>query len=302
MYDVKNYSQQQLYALLLLDATSLSTYKEISLSLLQSYVRRVQTNLCGCVSLTIVAVPRHRLHCTERRLRQDKIDNRHNGQRPCSSSHTPRRVQTGSNLVVISSPEHEIKAFSRGPGVENTASGSRHFLIRLERGQEKEVVLEIRSYTHVTFLYLKIDTIKCTMYYLFTMQTGSKLVQRVYSTVASKDSIRDAVRAANISVMEKMQSPELYLTDVTLAKECIPSIANRKVIVASGPPTEWSKRHEIQKGAIIGQVLFEKWADSPPAARKLLDDQTIKVESCNEHDTVGPLTGTFLFIKIILFV
>lgn len=115
--------------------------------------------------------------------------------------------------------------------------------------------------------------------------------------MASKGSIRDAVRAANISVVEKMQSPELYLTDVALAKECIPSIANRKVILASGPPTEWSKRHEIQKGAIIGQVLFEKWADSPQAARKLLDDQTIKVESCNEHDAVGPLTGTFLFIK-----
>lgn len=41
MYDVKNYSQQQLYALLLLDATSLSTYKEISLSLLQSYCQDI---------------------------------------------------------------------------------------------------------------------------------------------------------------------------------------------------------------------------------------------------------------------
>ncbi len=128
------------------------------------------------------------------------------------------------------------------------------------------------------------------------MQVGSKLIQRVYSTTA-KGSIRDAIRSANSNVMEKLQSPELYLTDVAPAKDHIPAISNRKVILASGPPVQWHQRHQIQQGAIIGQVLFEKWADNAQAARKLLEEQSIVVESCNEHNAVGPLTGTIKYKK-----
>eukprot|EP01126_Amoeba_proteus_P052178 TRINITY_DN6278_c0_g1_i9.p1 TRINITY_DN6278_c0_g1~~TRINITY_DN6278_c0_g1_i9.p1 ORF type:complete len:382 (+),score=83.80 TRINITY_DN6278_c0_g1_i9:349-1494(+) len=48
------------------------------------------------------------------------------------------------------------------------------------------------------------------------------------------------------------------------------------------------------KGAMIGMVLFEKWAETPEAAEKLLSSESseIQFDSAHPHNACGPLAGT----------
>src|SRR3990172_682904 len=47
-----------------------------------------------------------------------------------------------------------------------------------------------------------------------------------------------------------------------------------------------------QQGAIIGQVMYEGWADRPEEARALLDAGEIHLAPNHQHGAVGPMAGT----------
>jgi Protein of unknown function (DUF1116). len=45
------------------------------------------------------------------------------------------------------------------------------------------------------------------------------------------------------------------------------------------------------RGAVIGAILYEGWADSPEAAQRLADGGAITFAPCHHFGAVGPMAG-----------
>ena len=82
------------------------------------------------------------------------------------------------------------------------------------------------------------------------------------------------------------------LRDIARAGDVIDAMASgRKLILHAGPPIAWPSMCGPMRGAIIGAVLLEDWADSADAASHLVDDGGVALEPCHHHRAVGPMAG-----------
>jgi len=103
--------------------------------------------------------------------------------------------------------------------------------------------------------------------------------------------INDAdIEAANGLAYQRYLSAQPVLTGVGVAGETIPGMEGR-LILHSGPPIAWEDMCGPQQGAILGAVLFERWADTLDQARALVVAGGIRLEPCHHHATVGPMAG-----------
>ena len=103
--------------------------------------------------------------------------------------------------------------------------------------------------------------------------------------------IKQKIEKANEEAAQRMIAGDPVLVDIAPAGEVIPAMEG-KMITHSGPPIEWQRMCGAQRGAIIGQVLFEGWADSVEEARSMLEAGSIRLEPNHHHQTVGPMAGT----------
>jgi uncharacterized protein DUF1116 len=103
--------------------------------------------------------------------------------------------------------------------------------------------------------------------------------------------IKQKIEKANDEAARRLNAGEPVLVDIAPAGEVIPGMKDH-MVTHSGPPIEWRRMCGAQQGAIIGQVLFEGWANTPGEARKLLDRGEICLEPNHHHSTVGPMAGT----------
>lgn len=103
--------------------------------------------------------------------------------------------------------------------------------------------------------------------------------------------IKQKIEAANQEATEKLIQGEPVLVDIAPAGEVIPGMEGR-LITHSGPPIAWTRMCGAQRGALIGQVLYEGWAKTVDEARELLESGDVKLEPNHHHDTVGPMAGT----------
>ncbi len=103
--------------------------------------------------------------------------------------------------------------------------------------------------------------------------------------------IKQRIEAANQEALKKLIEGEPVLVDIAPAGEVIPGMEG-KLITHSGPPIEWDRMCGAQQGALMGQVLYEGWADSPDEARALLESGGVRLEPNHHHDSVGPMAGT----------
>lgn len=99
------------------------------------------------------------------------------------------------------------------------------------------------------------------------------------------------VEQANQIAFERYLSAQPVLIDVMSAAEAIPAMAERKLILHSGPPIAWPDMCGPVKGAIIGAILFEGWANDHQAAERLVLDGKVALEPCHHHQAVGPMAG-----------
>ena len=70
--------------------------------------------------------------------------------------------------------------------------------------------------------------------------------------------IKQKIEKANEEAARRLIQGEPVLVDIAPAGEVIPGMQG-KMITHSGPPIEWPRMCGAQKGAIIGQVLYEGW-------------------------------------------
>jgi hypothetical protein len=103
--------------------------------------------------------------------------------------------------------------------------------------------------------------------------------------------IKDAIAKANAEVARRLTAGEPVLVDIAPAGEVIPGFQGR-MITHSGPPIEWRRMCGAQQGSLIGSVLYEGWADTPEAARRLLESGEVRLEPNHPHGAVGPMAGT----------
>lgn len=103
--------------------------------------------------------------------------------------------------------------------------------------------------------------------------------------------IKQKIEKANEEAVRRLTLGEPVLVDIAPAGEVIPGMKG-KMITCAGPPIEWQQMCGAQKGAILGQVLYEDWAKTPDEAEALLEKGEIRLEPNHHHQTVGPMAGT----------
>jgi hypothetical protein len=95
--------------------------------------------------------------------------------------------------------------------------------------------------------------------------------------------------SANRTAVERVLAAGSVLVDVRPAREVL-ELPDRMLLHA-GPPIEWADASGPLRGAFIGAVLYEGWADSEEAAERMLAAGEIRLDPCHHHRTVGPMAG-----------
>ncbi|MEW6243100.1 MAG: DUF1116 domain-containing protein [Bacillota bacterium] len=98
-----------------------------------------------------------------------------------------------------------------------------------------------------------------------------------------------AVDEANARVFERITASRPYLVGVARAIEVVPGM-RPGLILHAGPPVTWEQMCGPMRGAVIGALIYEGWADTPSAAEEVAGSQ-VEFRPCHEHDAVGPMAG-----------
>ena len=65
----------------------------------------------------------------------------------------------------------------------------------------------------------------------------------------------------------------------------------KKLILHAGPPISWARMCGAQRGAVIGAILYEHWAETSSDAEKLAESGEVIFDACHNHSAVGPMAG-----------
>ena len=104
------------------------------------------------------------------------------------------------------------------------------------------------------------------------------------------DPVGARVAAANKQAVERILASRPMLVDIRPAAEALPGMGPRTILHA-GPPIAWPEMCGPARGAVIGAILYEGWADTPEAATALAGRGEISFAPCHHHGAVGPMAG-----------
>lgn len=99
-----------------------------------------------------------------------------------------------------------------------------------------------------------------------------------------------AIEAANRAAFERTLAADPVLSGIGRALDVLPGMEDRMILHA-GPPLDWAEMCGPMKGAVLGAILFEGWADDLHGAQALADSGAVTFDPCHHHDTVGPMAG-----------
>lgn len=99
------------------------------------------------------------------------------------------------------------------------------------------------------------------------------------------------INQANEIAMSRYLASQPVLVDVMLAKEAITGLNGTKRILHAGPPIAWDDMCGPVQGAILGAILYEKWAATLDEALQLIQNKSVVVEPCHHFNAVGPMAG-----------
>ncbi|MBO3096050.1 DUF1116 domain-containing protein [Cellulomonas dongxiuzhuiae] len=101
----------------------------------------------------------------------------------------------------------------------------------------------------------------------------------------------EVTHAANRRALAAVHAARPQLVGVRPAREVVPRLGDGRLLLHAGPPIAWERMCGPVRGALVGAVLLEGWAGTPPEARRLLDSRAIALEPCHHHGAVGPMAG-----------
>jgi len=98
------------------------------------------------------------------------------------------------------------------------------------------------------------------------------------------------VDTANREALLRLLASEPRLIGVAPAQEAMPMLQGRALLHA-GPPIEWTRMCGPMKGAVLGAVLLEGWAQDIGTAEELLDAGGVSLRPAHDAGAVGPMAG-----------
>src|SRR4029453_7899879 len=104
------------------------------------------------------------------------------------------------------------------------------------------------------------------------------------------DPMGSRVAAANAQAIERILAARPTLVGMGRAAETLSGLGPRHILHA-GPPIAWPRMCGPMRGAVIGAILYEGWADSPQAAQRLAGGGAITFAPCHHFGAVGPMAG-----------
>ncbi len=103
--------------------------------------------------------------------------------------------------------------------------------------------------------------------------------------------LKQKIEIANEETARRIIQGDPVLLDIAPAGEVVPGLQGM-MILHSGPPIEWQRMCGAQRGAILGMVLFEGWAQTTGEADSMLMRGEVCLEPNHHHQAVGPMAGT----------
>lgn len=95
---------------------------------------------------------------------------------------------------------------------------------------------------------------------------------------------------ANTLCLEKIQAGTAVWSDIRLAAEVIPGMAERTVLHA-GPPLTWEQMCGPMRGAVTGACIYEGWAKTYDEVEQLATSGELLFDSSHHHHAIGPMSG-----------
>lgn len=114
--------------------------------------------------------------------------------------------------------------------------------------------------------------------------------QELYDLLRRLDPLHERIAEANQHAVERIFAADPVLEAVRPAKDVVPGLEGRMILHA-GPPISYDRMCGPLKGAIVGAILFEGWAESHEEAETLAGSGEIAFDPCHHHQAVGPMTG-----------
>jgi Protein of unknown function (DUF1116) len=96
-------------------------------------------------------------------------------------------------------------------------------------------------------------------------------------------------RAANERALAAMLAAQAALVDVRPAADALG--LTRGQFLHAGPPIGWDRASGPLRGALVGAVLYEGWADTPEQAEADLARGAYELAPCHHRGAVGPMAG-----------
>ena len=112
-------------------------------------------------------------------------------------------------------------------------------------------------------------------------EIGSKLADLVN---------HERIEAANHEAFARYLAANPVLVGVGVAREDLPDM-DGKIILHAGAPVDWNDMCGPMRGAILGAVIYEGWAENLVNAEKMAVDGEIRFDPCHHHNAVGPMAG-----------
>jgi hypothetical protein len=104
------------------------------------------------------------------------------------------------------------------------------------------------------------------------------------------DCLGSVIDRANAEVLGRVLGAQPVWTDVAShASEVWPDMG--RTLLHAGPPIVWQDMCGPMRGAVVGAMLYEKWASTQAEAERLVEAGGIRFAPCHEFGAVGPMTG-----------
>jgi hypothetical protein len=113
----------------------------------------------------------------------------------------------------------------------------------------------------------------------------SPMGQVAAGLTVTKEEVEEANR---LSVEGMMESEPTWVSVGPAGKEIG---GMKRTLLHAGPPIEWSRASGPLKGAVVGAILYEGWADSARRAERLVEEGEVKLDCCHHRNAVGPMAG-----------
>lgn len=98
------------------------------------------------------------------------------------------------------------------------------------------------------------------------------------------------INEANAEAVARIQRGTARLTGMRMAGEVVPGLTD-KMILHAGPPVRWDRMCGTMRGAVLGTILFERWAANAEEAEQVAASGEITFSPCHHHRSVGPMAG-----------